>query len=213
MAGRIKNVLNYKKPAFWLIIVVVIVTVAVSIGLLSNPKGDVLTQKEAQRIVEEEYPSPFDVEAIDEQIVYDNINCYIFEIRNPLISVMPGNEELHVVATVGVVKETGAILTYDTTRGKWYAFTGLSENDPLTEETTTFKTTETDLLEIGRIAFDEYMAPLTSDNTPDSDRIASCQLNDISVLAGDIEEFCVALNYDFTTDNDSYVNPGRGAKG
>lgn len=52
-----------------------------------------------------------------------------------------------------------------------------------------------------------------SDNTPVSDQIASYQLNDISVLTGNINEFCVSINYDFTTDNDNYINPARGAKG
>lgn len=101
----------------------------------------------------------------------------------------------------------------DAAQGNGGAYTGLNEKDPLTAETTAFETEETDLLEIGRIAFDEYMATLMRDDTPDSDRIAVYQLNDMSMLAGDIEEFCVTLNYDFTTDNDSYVNPGRGAKG
>lgn len=36
--GRIKNILNYKKPEFWVSIVAIIVIVAVGIGLLSNPK-------------------------------------------------------------------------------------------------------------------------------------------------------------------------------
>jgi hypothetical protein len=57
------------------------------------------------------------------------------------------------------------------------------------------------------------MALQMSEQTPISERIASYNLNDISVLAGDIKEFCISLNYDFATDNDNYVNSGRGAKG
>jgi beta-lactamase regulating signal transducer with metallopeptidase domain len=34
-----------------------------------------------------------------------------------------------------------------------------------------------------------------------------------SVLAGDINEFCVAINYDITTDSDSYLNSALGAQG
>lgn len=37
--SRIKNVLHYKKPAFWVILVAVIAVVAVSIGLMANPKS------------------------------------------------------------------------------------------------------------------------------------------------------------------------------
>lgn len=36
--GRIKNVLNYKKPRFWVVLASVIIAVIVSIGLLANPK-------------------------------------------------------------------------------------------------------------------------------------------------------------------------------
>ena len=37
---RIKNVLNYKKPAMWVIIVAIIAVVIVYIGLLCNPKNN-----------------------------------------------------------------------------------------------------------------------------------------------------------------------------
>lgn len=37
--GRIKNILNYKKPALWVMIIVVIAVLAVSIGLITNPKS------------------------------------------------------------------------------------------------------------------------------------------------------------------------------
>ena len=35
--GRIKNVLNYKKPRFWVIALAIIIAIAVGIGLLANP--------------------------------------------------------------------------------------------------------------------------------------------------------------------------------
>lgn len=38
--GRIKNVLNYKKPAFWIVIVAVIAVICVGIGLMANPKAN-----------------------------------------------------------------------------------------------------------------------------------------------------------------------------
>ena len=37
---RIKSVLNYKKPAFWLIVAAILITVAVSVGFLTNPKEE-----------------------------------------------------------------------------------------------------------------------------------------------------------------------------
>ena len=39
--ARIKSVLHYKKPAFWIILVAVIATIAVAIGFLTDPKEDV----------------------------------------------------------------------------------------------------------------------------------------------------------------------------
>ena len=62
----------------------------------------------------------------------------------------------------------------------------LSGEDNGTQSGLTFISTETDLIRLGTIAFDAYIATLTSDNMLVSDRIASCQLNDISVLAGNI---------------------------
>ena len=38
--GRIKNVLNYKEPKFWVVAVAVAVIVILSVGLLSNPSDD-----------------------------------------------------------------------------------------------------------------------------------------------------------------------------
>jgi len=123
---RIKNVLNYKKPPFWIIVPAVAVVVVVGVGLMANPKN-----------------------------------------HEPALN-------------------NGAL---------------------------SFKSGETDLIKLGTTAFNEYMSLLASEKTPVNERIASYKLNDISLLAGDINEFCVSLNYDFTTDNDSYVNPGYGAKG
>lgn len=39
MKGRIKNVMNYKKPAFWVVAISVVAVVAVGIGLMANPKS------------------------------------------------------------------------------------------------------------------------------------------------------------------------------
>ena len=38
--GRIKNILNYKRPAFWVLAVVVIVIVVIIAGLIANPKTE-----------------------------------------------------------------------------------------------------------------------------------------------------------------------------
>ncbi len=51
--GRIKNVLNYKKPTFWIIVVSIVAVVAVGIGLITNPPGEKMTEKDyAEQFVE-----------------------------------------------------------------------------------------------------------------------------------------------------------------
>lgn len=72
---------------------------------------------------------------------------------------------------------------------------------------------ETDLLVLGQAAFETYMALRMSEKTPVEERIASYQLNNLSILAGDSQEFAVAVHYDFTTDHDDYFNPAEGAQG
>ncbi|NMA04444.1 MAG: peptidase M56, partial [Clostridiales bacterium] len=38
--GRIKNILNYKKPKFWIVVGAIVVVIVSTIGLLSNPIGN-----------------------------------------------------------------------------------------------------------------------------------------------------------------------------
>lgn len=53
--GRIKNILNYKRPAFWGIIVAVVVVAIVSLGLMSDPRKQPLTVEDyANQFVEEQ---------------------------------------------------------------------------------------------------------------------------------------------------------------
>ncbi|QOX63641.1 hypothetical protein FRZ06_09890 [Anoxybacterium hadale] len=53
--GRIRNILNYKKPKMTLVVVVVLVVAVVSIGLMSNPKSGMLTVEDfAQQFVDDQ---------------------------------------------------------------------------------------------------------------------------------------------------------------
>ena len=45
--GRIKNVLNYKKPAFWVVVLLVIAAVSVGMGLTANPKEESVNTRPA----------------------------------------------------------------------------------------------------------------------------------------------------------------------
>ena len=66
--GRIINILNYKKPAFWVVVVAIVVMVAVFIGLMSNPQKEQLTV--------EDYANKF----IEETIASYGTGDYYFEI-------------------------------------------------------------------------------------------------------------------------------------
>jgi beta-lactamase regulating signal transducer with metallopeptidase domain len=70
--GRIKNILNYKKPAFWVVLVVIIVVAALCVGLISNPKNESLTVKDyAEQFMDQNitsYENSTDIKIINSQI-------------------------------------------------------------------------------------------------------------------------------------------------
>ncbi|MEK4295151.1 M56 family metallopeptidase [Paenibacillus sp. FSL R5-0914] len=70
--GRIKNILNYKKPAFWVVLVAIIVVAALCVGLISNPKNDPLTVKDyAEQFMEQNitsYENSTNVKMVDSKI-------------------------------------------------------------------------------------------------------------------------------------------------
>lgn len=60
--SRIKNVLNYRKPAFWMIVVSIIAVVAVGVGLISNPKSE---------------PLPIDAKGVSVEELWGNRTDYV----------------------------------------------------------------------------------------------------------------------------------------
>jgi beta-lactamase regulating signal transducer with metallopeptidase domain len=70
--GRIKNILNYKKPAFWVVLVAIIVVAALCVGLISNPKNESLTVKDyAEQFMDQNitsYENSTDIKIINSQI-------------------------------------------------------------------------------------------------------------------------------------------------
>ncbi len=107
---RVKAVLNYRKPAFWVIVIAVIVTVAISVGFLTNPSNsggntDIAIiggadgptsiivsnnnyKKEIKKL-KEKYPHFFDLNYSDGLTVYvtkfgeDNYRWYLSSNKNP----------------------------------------------------------------------------------------------------------------------------------
>ena len=56
--GRIKNVLNYKKPSFWVIFLSIIIVVTIGIGLVANPKSLASFNGSSYRVKEILYQAP-----------------------------------------------------------------------------------------------------------------------------------------------------------
>ncbi|HOJ09358.1 MAG TPA: M56 family metallopeptidase [Clostridiales bacterium] len=56
--GRIKNVLNYRKPGFWVIAITVLIVVALCLGLMANPKSSTTFNGSSYRVGEILYQAP-----------------------------------------------------------------------------------------------------------------------------------------------------------
>lgn len=132
--ARIKNILNYKKPAIYLVLVVVVMLVVAAVAFMADPQ------------------KPFDLEKT-------------------------------------------------------------------TAEAMLFSTNKTDLLEIGKDAFDHYYASFMGGEIPEEYRITEYKLNHISLLAGDEKEFCVQVKSNYSTTglyflsaNGSFIPDGTGGK-
>lgn len=56
--SRIKNVLNYKKPGFWFIVITILLVIALSVGLMANPKSSTTFNGSSYRVEEILYQAP-----------------------------------------------------------------------------------------------------------------------------------------------------------
>ena len=102
--GRIKNVLNYKKPRFWIVVVSIIAVIIVGIALLANPLGE---------------------EAIFNNVLNSD-NYKIYEIQKPITFTayieptwIPKNENevIDLNKEIGKVGQIGILLENVTHRG------------------------------------------------------------------------------------------------
>ena len=74
--GRIKNVLDYKKPKFWVVTTVIIAVIAVSIGLVSNPRSTTPSMLWAKSLQLKDVESiELIVQPSDEQEQYKNFGA------------------------------------------------------------------------------------------------------------------------------------------
>lgn len=138
--GRIKNILNYKKHGFWVTIVALVVIVAASIGLLSNPKNkEANTPDVKDELAVEDYAKEFieqqismfedsdgawqGFKIIDSKITrleiietFDNILDSPIEIWALEYRLKP--DDIRKVAMAGGMQEDDGWLTEDTSMGK-----------------------------------------------------------------------------------------------
>lgn len=260
--GRIRNVLHYKKPVFWIVVMAVIVVIAMGIGLVSNPRQEVALMHSSifdgnlqnDKIVSVILKGPQDNQTASAIITTKGGNFGWEQLTSFLESVMVNKKEVSqsragsrdkthqiilnrqigenlIPIEINFSSDFVEVWINDALIKPGYSyrvinpaavseyynafFASLAPKSQLTlhSHIISFTTVETDLIQIGRIAFDEYMSSVTGGQTPVKNRIASYKLNDISILAGDINEFCISVNYDYTTDNDEFINPGDGANG
>lgn len=104
--GRIMNVLNYKKPGFWITMAGIIAVVAIFIALMSNPQTKQLTVQDlAEQFIEQEIATYPNYKIIDSKITklekmtsFDHLLSYPVEIWNieyrlkpeESVDIMPG---------------------------------------------------------------------------------------------------------------------------
>lgn len=135
--GRIKNILNYKKPGFWISLIGIIIIIVVGVGLLSNPRNDVnmagvdkSIENAAREFIDEHIAMRNDPETgrnglriIDSKItklekvaVFDDILDYPIELWNLEFKLKP-NENTKAAVESGKIIEDGWI-TEDNDMGK-----------------------------------------------------------------------------------------------
>lgn len=83
--GRIRNVLNYKKPAFWIILISILLCFVLALVLLTNPKDDKISELSAVAFPEDTY-------AFEECLYINPLSSYIpFEDTGELYKITRNN--------------------------------------------------------------------------------------------------------------------------
>ncbi len=91
---RVKSVLNYKKPAFWIIVVAIIVSIAVAVCFLTNPVKPTDIQNGSYKLSTEIY--------------FDGAYSYVPDFENDRIEIKT-NGGMHIYHFTGEVLSTGAL--------------------------------------------------------------------------------------------------------
>lgn len=149
--SRIKNVLNYKKPSFWVVGLSIIIAALVSIGLMTNPSANELAPEGALKTDAVQAPSPiitstFESQPADEtqseiqpeiqpEVMHSQVTTDLeLSISNAILSASTSGMSGYVVAgeghiTLQTVEKDGVIYAHILERYSELGF----ENDILTE--------------------------------------------------------------------------------
>lgn len=116
--GRIKNVLSYKKPAIWVILVAAVAVICVIVGLISNPKDEDTAFAGVNAVILEidKNNQNMTVEGIDENSVIGD-RCIVTWEEDALITLATSSRPMplsiddfsvgdHVVLFIGEVQES-----------------------------------------------------------------------------------------------------------
>lgn len=127
--GRIRNVMNYKKPVFWVIIIAVIGIATLSFGLLSNPKNEILTVEDyanqyIQQVIEgyeeAEYQDfkvdEYRIESLNKLAVFDDLTNHPIELWSIKYRLKP--DSIQNVMLAGGMNEIDGWITEDSSMGK-----------------------------------------------------------------------------------------------
>ena len=112
---RIKNVLNYKKPSFWVTVALAILVAVVGIGLASDPvsKDSDVSAEEAAEQVQLYYPSPYIIESgAEKNVVGDEQSDRLYTIYldvNKAVSATETQVERRQMLHIAVDGATGDI--------------------------------------------------------------------------------------------------------
>lgn len=79
---RVKSVLNYKKPAFWIIVLGIMVCVVVSICFMTDPVDTSQTKEANLNSILEEIPNPADISSAKGNRDEENLNSALEETQN-----------------------------------------------------------------------------------------------------------------------------------
>ncbi|MEC0242356.1 M56 family metallopeptidase [Paenibacillus dokdonensis] len=148
--GRIINILHYKKPAFWVVIVAVIAVAALCVGLISNPRKADLTVKDyAEQYVDQRITDFKNVKIVDRKITkferiaeFDKLLSTPLEIWALEYRLKPDDPNKLILAegmTDGLITEEGSmgkpmlIFSYENSSPQYLGVIRSGENDMTTK--------------------------------------------------------------------------------